>query len=707
MDSSTPASVVPTASVFLASVAGPLLPTPIHSFHPITPSKLRTSITSEEVTYDTWEPKDEDEDWKNLSILQDPRSERGSLALVLESLFKLITTTRKETLSETPTYLLAYGPFTPTLSTSGHPKAFQYQLYLHYTHIPDDDYLRIAYGNSPIYPIHLLRLNSEISEDYIASLPTDCIRLITIAANLLLAGHTRLNELIPLEHDNYFLFAYPPPDATQPVYRYPTIEVVLSLATYFVYQPHGEYARQFRRWHLDAARTLFTSPSASLINEGSDSSIDHSKYSAASSCEWEEVSSKSVTPDADNLRQSGTSTSIPEATSQIGDLFQSTSTTYKAHDDTSPSSEGFPQLSMSIDDDYDELNIYASEEEDKSLPAAPGPSTVELPNQWGMVLWSPNTPRSQSSSPTPLLLPQATPNLCNGIVTISKPNDGLSSEDRAHEESLSLPSDSLPTNDESFTTWSTEPTIDIKCLVETETSVVEEPAHELAVVPTLTPLTFGDHHTVADDNDSKHLYWNILGEAINENKVNEGTETYTGPAGDAPGIFAYGPAYISYSNTSSYDYYIYVHASFERHRDVLDYFAYGGSQYLDGAHVDIHRLPISPLILNSSLDGLQEFSHVVHQIEAYLRGDPRLEEGVLIPPELMFNPIRIPTATNNTYYRFPIVEKLLGTLAARLSHPRLAHPFGQLRLNDIHRFVSPKISCASEPTALCQIPTST
>ena len=42
------ASDLPIASVFLASVAGPLCPTPIHLFQPSTPSKLRMSTTNEE-----------------------------------------------------------------------------------------------------------------------------------------------------------------------------------------------------------------------------------------------------------------------------------------------------------------------------------------------------------------------------------------------------------------------------------------------------------------------------------------------------------------------------------------------------------------------------------------------------------------------------------------------------------------------------------
>ena len=63
----------------------------------------------------------------------------------------------------------------------------------------------------------------------------------------------------------------------------------------------------------------------------------------------------------------------------------------------------------------------------------------------------------------------------------------------------------------------------------------------------------------------------------------------------------------------------------------------------------------------------------------------------------MSDPILVSTSTDNKYFRFPLVEKLLGTLAARLSHPRLAHPFGQLTLGNLRHFVSPKFPVLEDP----------
>jgi hypothetical protein len=155
--------------------------------------------------------------------------------------------------------------------------------------------------------------------------------------------------------------------------------------------------------------------------------------------------------------------------------------------------------------------------------------------------------------------------------------------------------------------------------------------------------------------------------------------------------------YDSHTTSPSYDYHIYVHANQERDRDVLDHFAYGGLKYLNGSQVHIHKLPISPYLLNSSLDGLHEHTELISQVEAYLRGDPRFKNGVQIPYELMSNPIQLPTPSNDIYFRFPVVETLLGTLAARLSYPRLAHPFGQPIIENLQRFVSPKFPVLRNP----------
>jgi hypothetical protein len=174
-------------------------------------------------------------------------------------------------------------------------------------------------------------------------------------------------------------------------------------------------------------------------------------------------------------------------------------------------------------------------------------------------------------------------------------------------------------------------------------------------------------------------------------------DSYKGPVSelDDEGILAYGP--FPNSQTSfPHEYRIYLHPT--SGFDVLEYFAYGGPELLEGKDVHICRLPISPCVINSTLDCIREYSVFIHQVEAYLRGDPRFKEGVVVPPELMKNSILLlQSSPNQSYYRFPLVEQFFSSIAARNTHPRFAHPFGRLTLHEVKHIVSPKFPVLQNP----------
>jgi hypothetical protein len=535
-------------------------------------------------------------------------------------------------------YLLAYGPFVHPFKTSEHDKPFEYRLFKYYTHVPTDNKLRIAYGNLPFYPVRLLRLDDEISEEYIASLPHEFTRLIIKAVELLRTGYAHPTDVIPVEHGSVFDFAYPPSDTACNIHRYPAIEVILGLATLFVHYPHGEHARYFRRWQPTAARSLFESPTPPLFYKGSNSSLELPEYLSPSSCEWEEVSSASFSPP----------TLISDTKSLSDDIPYLEEGGFTSSVTTSSVSNPSPPYFMNVDYE-DHLDIYASDDENEpEIPAAPRPTTMELP-------------LSQSSFP------------------LSDVRETWTAND-AQDKNLPPSSISVIAEiDESYT--NTEH-------VKTEVSD-ELPTHS-SVSPSRP--SFPDLPSAEFDGWDNHLYWNLQGPQCFSDDL---PELYNGPISNEPGIFAYGP---TSENNGTFDYHIYVHSTYER--DVLEYCGYGGPKFLNGEHVHLLQLQISPYTLDSSLDFVQEFGHIIPQVEAYLRKDPRFPNGVLIPQELQKNPIQITVPSDKVYYRFPLVEKLFGTIAARFSFPQLAHPFGQLTTHDIRRFVSPVFPVLQNPQLL-------
>jgi hypothetical protein len=175
------------------------------------------------------------------------------------------------------------------------------------------------------------------------------------------------------------------------------------------------------------------------------------------------------------------------------------------------------------------------------------------------------------------------------------------------------------------------------------------------------------------------------------------TDIYLGPSGEKPGIFAYGPFSIYSYSPTTFNYHIYIHPTSDH--EVLEHFAYGGPEFLYGNEVILHTLPISPSVIDSSDNMLLQYTTLTHQIEAYLRGDPRYKDGVQIPDDLLVNPIHIPTnVLDHVYFRFPLVETLLSTLAARLSHSRLAHPYGRYTLRDLKQLVNPLFPVLRNPS---------
>jgi hypothetical protein len=195
-------------------------------------------------------------------------------------------------------YILSYGPFLSVSASPECPSPFEYHVFIHCTDIPTDDYFRIAYGNPPFFPIRLLRLENEIDSDLIATLTTEQLRLIIIAVQLLKSGHTRLNDSVPLR-DVYLTHPTPSPNINlygPNVFRFPNIEILLSLATSSCTNRTVITLEPFANGIAKLPRQ-FSNPQEILRpSEDANASINLSANSSPSSFEWEEVSRPSLSP---------------------------------------------------------------------------------------------------------------------------------------------------------------------------------------------------------------------------------------------------------------------------------------------------------------------------------------------------------------------------------------------------------------------------
>jgi hypothetical protein len=107
---------------------------------------------------------------------------------------------------------------------------------------------------------------------------------------------------------------------------------------------------------------------------------------------------------------------------------------------------------------------------------------------------------------------------------------------------------------------------------------------------------------------------------------------------------------------------------------------------------------MSPYVANSSRNYLRDYGILVLQVEAYLRGDSRHKDGISIPQHLMEKSKTIPKSEGQeTYLRFPLVERLLSTIAARSDSDRIGHPFGRPTLGDVEHLVCPQFPLVLNP----------
>lgn len=110
----------------------------------------------------------------------------------------------------------------------------------------------------------------------------------------------------------------------------------------------------------------------------------------------------------------------------------------------------------------------------------------------------------------------------------------------------------------------------------------------------------------------------------------------------------------------------------------------------------VYKLPLSPYVLLPQRHGRVPF---IYSGNRHIPRYPQFQES--ISRGLLANPIRVPDPDSNVLYcRFPPVENLLCTLAARCPRPRLGHPCGYYELDEIRTLVSlPPIAKSSHPDA--------
>ena len=540
--------------------------------------------------------------------------------------------------SEPASFVLAYGPSPMDHKTSGHPEnMFEYRFSLRNVYLPHEDNQFIVY-DPPYYPYHFLRLNTETSGSYISSLESDHIRFIVLAVSLLNTGHLALNESHRI-NETLFVQSWFPPDTCKhghSVRRFPVVELLLSLTTIFVHQPHGPQAKMFRQHHPISARAIFVTPFETFTHNDSDSSIELPIYSTPSSCEWEEVSGllSSFTESLPLVFACKTKQKTPTTNLQEPILFSKPSPNL----DTTPSTQ----------DDGD-LDIY------EERPPPPHTSTISLP--------------SMSSSMLELQPLKSSTSLNEPLISKEEDTFEQMETDAQPEADATLSDDQKPSSNQTCQADPFE----------------------------LDPDNIWESNA---DNGGWNTAWDRPMPLYISNHPSEEDlfEPFKTPDPLDSGILGYGPFrnISNYTPPITLDYRIYLHPTSTH--DALRHFAYGGPEFRNGDQVQLHRLHMSPYVANSSLNYVCLYGYFLHQVESYLRGDPAFINGVPIPTSLMKNPKRIPnTSDDRLKFRFPLVERFISTFTARSGHPRLAHPFGRLSLSDIKDLVSPRFPILSNP----------
>ena len=657
----------PAAQVFFAAAAGPL--TAVHAFRPRPrpplPSRLRTIETPSTLAKSTDDDdenlegqskrKDMNEDGiDDLPLLQRPSPSACSSTMMTLRHNILFNTPTDRNLAPTrltgvPDLLLfGYGPHIPVISDPNRPHTFQYRLYLHSVSSNSNAY-SFAYGNPPLFPIEIHELQTRISDEFISSLNEIRVRFLILAVSLHSFGKN-LPRQLPI-NDNHLFHSWAPPQTRENgpiVYRFPVVEILLSLATYFVQDPHGHYANVFRTHFPAASKAIFTTPTSSPNNNDSDSSSEFPIYSTPSSPnEWNQYTNEWEKLDDSTYNNP----SNPLEPGEIQETQELVPTRPVTPIDVEISSLERPPSTHS--------NIYASDDDMPGLQETVTPIFEDVPqaNQ----LLSPVSTPSLTYSPIDDPMSDDT-SLDSSNSEDLQPHDDNQNADPLHDEI----SDHVPDLDPGFTPWTTDnpgwnddwdkPIRNF--ITNRKTSDILEEAfkvRELLANPTIT------------------------------------TDTFKGVHGTAPGILAYGPFLPPTGNSPlvATHYRIYLHQT-PRH-DALDFFAYGGSAFKEGKKVILFKLPLSRFVVNSTLDFFKEYGIILQHIEAYLQNDTRVSDGIPIPSNLMKGGQRVHNPESTTiYFRFPLVEQLLASIAAKSGNERLGHPYGRHQLADLRHLVSPK-----------------
>ena len=649
---STSSDIAPSSQVLFAAIAGPIARVPqVHD--PLVPSRLR-NVVATRVGDNKWPhndvspSKETTDDLESNTSLSRPGEVPGSSSTVIDYFnTKHGSSTDLDgsaLLSQVPSILapdviLAYGPYLPS-SNSNHPPVhpFEYRVYLHHVNGILSSPFKFAYGNLPFTPIDYLDLDDSIDEEFITNLDEDRLRFLILTSHLICyRTHTNFPTDFPI-NSKHLTFGWIPSTARTPTtiaYRYPIVEILLSLVTYLVYHPEGTVAHSFRRNHPFASKAIFISPTPSIDSDDSDSS-DFPIYSTPSdSHEWEIAPSSRESAEVERPR-------VP--------------TPFDV-DSTRPS-QTFPTLSTIYEQDSELPSVPQADISDRAVPAS--------------LLLNPPSPEHRIDRPLTDTTKQDT-------VTddLDDTSPSYSPIDHCMNEA-DIDKASNADEESKHNSWRWSPDYD-----------AWGPPKDL---PPQREFAFRSREDIENVSyQVRKTTTRIVGGTDRykgPSAVDPGIFAY-GPFKPCDERNPPLPVHR--------DYRVYIHPI--SHCDVLDLFAYGGPGFKNGKIANLYKMPVSPFVADSRLSYIREFGTFIHHVESYIAGDKCFTNGVPIPDELLGDPTLMPNQHDGTlHYRFPQVERFLSTIAARCGHPRLTHPFGRLELTHLHYLVSPKFPTRDNET---------
>ena len=95
------------------------------------------------------------------------------------------------------------------------------------------------YGNPPFHPIIHRPTIQQIASEYIASL-NDALQFLTEAFHLLIAGQERRDKHIPIHPILFTNIWEIPSNNDTTIHTSINVEMLLSLATHFIYEPYKD-----------------------------------------------------------------------------------------------------------------------------------------------------------------------------------------------------------------------------------------------------------------------------------------------------------------------------------------------------------------------------------------------------------------------------------------------------------------------------------